>query len=207
MRTPGFRDLPPYPRLGIAWPTPNQSLLTAPEKFFARTAANPDYGKPGWTRDCGKRFHHGCDITPVRLQSTGRLITVKFTDCAAGLEYDSAQPELIGSDPVFAAWNGIVEESVTNAEMSTFGRHVVVRHAWPDDGRPFFTLYAHLDQVLSKTGEQVYKGQQLGTTGITSASPDALNWMKIAPHLHFEVWDGSEKLPVEPVMFFLAHLA
>src|SRR5262245_43255478 len=62
--TPGaslFVSLPEQEHLELAWPTVNHFLRSAPDKFFARTRVNSDYGKPGWTRDCGRRAHFGCD--------------------------------------------------------------------------------------------------------------------------------------------------
>ena len=58
MATPpkSFAPIPAGNRLGLAWPTANHSLLDAPPRFFAATRANPDYGRPGWTRDCGSAF-------------------------------------------------------------------------------------------------------------------------------------------------------
>jgi hypothetical protein len=89
----GFVPLPAAELLRIAWPTPNHNLIAAPDRFFARTRANPDYGKPGWTRDCGKRFHRGCDIAPVHLTPTGKTTRVTFTDCATGGSYRRRQRE------------------------------------------------------------------------------------------------------------------
>src|ERR1051325_6220483 len=73
-----FVPLPLDESLQIAWPTPNRALFTAPDRFFARTRANPDYGKPGFTRDCGRRFHRGIDIAPVRVTGKGETTRVIF---------------------------------------------------------------------------------------------------------------------------------
>jgi hypothetical protein len=50
-----FMPLPSNEGIRVTWPTPKHFLLDAPEKFYARTRVNADYGKPGWTRDCEKR--------------------------------------------------------------------------------------------------------------------------------------------------------
>ncbi len=199
-RPSGFADLPVGETIDAAWPTPNHALRTAPDHFFARTKANPDYGKPGWTRECGKRFHQGCDVTPVRKRVTGRKTTVTFTDCATGAEYDSEEPTFIAEDPVFSVYNGIVAEAITDPATSDFGRHVVMRHEWPGDGGSFYSLYGHLADVSVKEGAVVQAGRRLGTMGATSRIADARKWMAVSPHLHFEVWNA-EKKPMDPAAF------
>jgi murein DD-endopeptidase MepM/ murein hydrolase activator NlpD len=192
-----FASLPSDERITALWPTPNHWLFAAPEKFFARTRVNPDYGKPGWTRDCGKRFHRGCDIAPVNVTATGKTTTVIFTDCATGKDFESVEPTFVPHDDVFRVFEGTIVEVVTDESLSDFGRHVVVEHRWPRSSEKFFTLYAHLAEV---TG-----GSRIGRMGQTSRSADARNWMAIAPHLHFEVRDadGSSYDPVEFLTRFL----
>ena len=85
---------------------------------------------------------------------------------------------------------GKVAEAIDDPEATTFGRHVVLRHRWPDSGDGFYTVYAHLERVAVKEGETVRAGQDLGVMGRSSASADARNWMAVSPHLHFEVWDA-----------------
>jgi hypothetical protein len=178
----------PNEQIQVAWPTPNHFLFDAPEKFFARTRVNPDYGKPGWTRDCGKRFHRGCDIAPVSVTPTGKMTTVIFTDCATGKDFESVEPTFVPHDEVFQVFEGKVVEVVDDERKSDFGKHVVVEHRWPGSGDKFFTLYAHLAEVTGRW-----------RMGQTSRSADARNWMAIAPHLHFEVRDaaGNNYDPVE----------
>jgi murein DD-endopeptidase MepM/ murein hydrolase activator NlpD len=188
----------PNETIQIAWPTPNRHLFDAPEKFFARTRVNPDYGKPGFTRDCGKRFHRGCDIAPVHVTATGKMTTVMFTDCVTGTEYPSDEPTFVPHDEVFAVCPGKPIEIVTDENASDFGRHVVCEHRWPASGEQFFTLYAHLAEIQ-------IEGACLGRMGQTSRISDARNWMAIAPHLHFEVRDaaGNAYDPVEFLRRFL----
>jgi murein DD-endopeptidase MepM/ murein hydrolase activator NlpD len=181
-----FVPLPTGESLPHAWPTPNRSLFTAPDRYFARTRANPDYGKPGWTRDCGRRFHRGCDIAPVNVTPTGQTTTVLFTDCATGKEYPSIEPTCIPHDDVFCVYAGIVVESVADENASDFGKHLVIEHRWPCCGEKFFTLYAHLAE-LTTANRELKTGDRLGRMGQTSRSADARNWMLVAPHLHFEV--------------------
>lgn len=202
---PRFVPLPDGEPLRIAWPTPNRTLLTDPAAFFARTRANADYGKSGFSRDCGKRFHRGVDIAPVRVTATGRTTKVVFTDCATGKDYESMEPTFLPHDDVFCVFEGRVHECVTDEDASDFGRHVVVEHAWPGSGARFLTLYGHLAEVSVQLDARLATGSRVGAVGQTSRSADARNWMSIAPHLHFEVRNaaGERYDPVEFLRRFL----
>jgi len=201
-----FLGLPGDEPLRVVWPTPNHFLFVAPEKFFVRTRANPDYGKPGWTRDCGKRFHRGCDIAPIDVSATGRTTRVIFTDCSTNTDFESEEPTFIPHDPVVCVFDGTVAEVVADENVSDLGKHVVIEHVWPLSRAKFFTLYAHLSEVCSlRPSSQILQGATIGRMGQTSRSADARNWMAIAPHLHFEVRnaDGRSYDPAEFLKRFL----
>lgn len=188
-----FVDLPDDPPLALAWPTLNHHLFDQPEQFFARTRANPDYGRPGWTRDCGRRFHRGIDIAPAQPRPTGRTTRVMFSDCASGEEYASDEPVFDVDEPVFAVFHGEIVTAVNDPETSTYGAHTIIRHARPGDAGVFYSLYAHLRLLEVTTGETVARGQSIGRMGQTSSSADARNWMLIAPHLHLEFLDAHKR--------------
>lgn len=188
MRQAGVTVFDALPDLSfaLAWPTRRRDLFIAPSDYFARTRANAQYGLPGWTRDCGKRFHRGCDIAPLRALETGRLATVIFSDCEDGREYPSEEPVVEPDDDVFAVCDGEVAEVNLRESDSDFGLFAVLRHAWPNGG-VYHTLYGHLAEVHAREGQLVRAGAPLARMGTTSRSADARNWMAIAPHLHFEV--------------------
>jgi hypothetical protein len=201
-----FLALPGDEELRIAWPTLNHFLFDAPDKFFVRTRVNPDYGKPGWTRDCGKRFHRGCDIAPVGVTPTGQTTRVIFTDCPTNTDFESEEPTFVPHDNAFCVFDGTVTEVVADENASDFGKHVVIEHVWPLSRAKFFTLYAHLSEVCSLSASSpILQGAKVGRMGQTSRSADARNWMAIAPHLHFEVRDadGQSYDPVEFLKRFL----
>ena len=200
-----FVPLPSDERVRIAWPTQNHTLFDAPETFFARTRVNPDYGKPGFTRDCGKRFHRGCDIAPVSVTPTDRTTRVMFTDCTTGQDFESEEPTFVPHDDVFCVCSGTVREIAEDENTSDFGQHVVVVHAWPRSTAKFFTLYAHLAEIIVTPHASLTVGQRIGWMGQTSRSADARNWMAIAPHLHFEVRDAQGG-SYDPVEFLRAYL-
>jgi murein DD-endopeptidase MepM/ murein hydrolase activator NlpD len=201
-----FLSLPDGDQLGIVWPTPNRFLFNAPTKYFARTRVNPDYGRPGWTRDCGKRFHRGCDIAPVKVTATGRTTRVIFTDCATSKDFESEEPTFVPHDDIFCIFDGTITEVVGDENASDFGKHVVIEHAWSRSGAKFLTLYAHLSEVSGfVASSRILQGVRIGRMGQTSRSADARNWMAITPHLHFEVRDaeGRSYDPVEFLKRFL----
>jgi murein DD-endopeptidase MepM/ murein hydrolase activator NlpD len=85
-------------------------------------------------------------------------------------------------DPVWAAAPGTVLESGWNAG---YGRVVVIDH-----GYGITTLYAHQTRLMVQEGQEVRRGQQIGTVGNTGRST--------GPHLHFEVrLDGNAVDPLD----------
>lgn len=171
----------------LHWPTDNRLLFSDPDRYFARTSANPNYGRPGWTRDCGKRFHRGCDIAPVHVTPDGKTHTVFFSNCDDGTEYPAQKPGWIPHDAVYAVADGKVVERNHQAETSTLGHYLILQHTVT--GFVFFSLYAHLETMIVTTGTLVRAGEVIATMGQTSSSADARTWMAIAPHLHLEFWN------------------
>lgn len=84
--------------------------------------------------------------------------------------------------PVKASDGGYVVEA-GRGWSSGYGNHVVIDH-----GNGYSTLYAHLNSIFVSPGENVTKGQQVGTVGNTGNST--------GPHLHFEViYQGVRRNP------------
>jgi len=84
--------------------------------------------------------------------------------------------------PVKASDGGYVVEA-GRGWSSGYGNHVVIDH-----GNGYRTLYAHLNSFFVSPGENVTKGQQIGTVGNTGNST--------GPHLHFEVlYQGVRRNP------------
>ena len=200
-----FEPLPTNEALHITWPTPNHHLFDNPACFFASTKGNPDYGKPGWTRECGRRLHRGCDIAPIEKKDTGKFTMVEFTDCETNRDYQSYEPTFEPYDPIFCLADGIVDEAIKDGLVSDFGIHVVIRHRWPKSDHDFYTLYGHLASLNLGVGDFVEAGQQLGVMGTTSRIKDARNWMAIAPHLHLEIWNANKR-PYNPEAFLRKYL-
>lgn len=66
-----------------------------------------------------------------------------------------------------------------------YGNYVIIRHS-----AEFQSLYAHLQKVEVKSGQEVNKETIIGTVGSTGWST--------GPHLHLEVWQNYQ--PINPLM-------
>ncbi len=81
--------------------------------------------------------------------------------------------------PVYCIGNGVVTFA-RDARMG-WGNVVIVRHAFLEGGKLQMvdSMYAHLNQIMVKNGQQVKRGQQVGTIGTNRGMYTA--------HLHYEV--------------------
>lgn len=81
--------------------------------------------------------------------------------------------------PVYSIGNGFV--TFAKDVRLGWGNVVIVRHVYMDGGKleTIDSMYAHLDKVLVREGQQLTRGQQVGTIGTNRG-------MYIA-HLHFEI--------------------
>lgn len=75
-------------------------------------------------------------------------------------------------EPIYASGNGKVVEVKRN--FFGYGREIVIDH-----GFGYKTRYAHLHTMLVKVGDEVKRGDQIGTMGNTGKSKGV--------HLHYEV--------------------
>lgn len=93
----------------------------------------------------------------------------------------------VGS-PVIAAADGVVVSA--SFKTTGYGYNVILEHV-DKDGNKWNTRYAHLDQIVAKVGEPVYRGDVIAASGSTGKST--------GPHLHFEIiYNGSK---VNPELF------
>jgi murein DD-endopeptidase MepM/ murein hydrolase activator NlpD len=83
--------------------------------------------------------------------------------------------------PVYSIADGIV--TFAHDVQGGWGNVVLVRYAYrdPADGKVKFidALYGHLHRIMTKVGDKVKRGQQIGTIGS--------NRGMYAAHLHFEI--------------------
>lgn len=84
-------------------------------------------------------------------------------------------------DPIYTCANGVV--TFAHNVRKGWGNVVIIRHAYrdPADGKVKYvdSLYGHLDEIQVKLGQQVKRGDQIGTMGT--------NFGMYPCHLHFEI--------------------
>ncbi len=93
---------------------------------------------------------------------------------------------------IYSTGKGKVVKCHKSRKRKGYGTYVEVSH-----GYNYKTLYAHLDKILVKEGQQVNRGDILGEVGNTGGST--------APHLHYEVWRNNKR--IDPVNFFYNDLS
>lgn len=88
--------------------------------------------------------------------------------------------------PVLAAGPGTVVwanwgffSGVEGNDSDPYGQAVSIRHDFGYQGKPLFTLYAHMSKIEVTVGQRVVAGELLGVVGSTGNTT--------GPHLHFEV--------------------
>lgn len=86
--------------------------------------------------------------------------------------------------PVKAAESGVV--TYAGSEVKGYGNLILIRH---DNG--YVTAYAHNASISVKRGDQVKRGQVIGTSGQTGNVT--------SPQLHFEIRKGAT--PVDPMKY------
>ncbi len=91
--------------------------------------------------------------------------------------------------PVFATGSGTIE--VASRSRRGKGNRIVLDH-----GFGYKTSYAHLNELNTRVGRTVKRGDIIGTVGNTGQST--------APHLHYEVLMNDE--PVNPLNFYFMEL-
>ncbi len=92
--------------------------------------------------------------------------------------------------PVYSTGDGKVIE--VKSSRTGYGRKIIIDH-----GYGYKTLYAHLNSIDVKRGQQISKGEKIGTVGNTGTST--------APHLHYEVIHKGAK--VNPIHFCVDNLS
>lgn len=160
--------------IDLTFPTRNRALLEGDgsgfymfiDRNFQGVKSTPwQGGQYGYVRNPRStsggvvytRFHEGADIKPLQRSPDGEPL-----------------------DIVTAAAAGRVVYTSDFARASNYGRYVIVEHRW--DGSPYYSLYAHLNALSVRTGQNVAQGDPLGRLGYTGDGID-----RRRAHLHFEV--------------------
>lgn len=96
--------------------------------------------------------------------------------------------------PVLAVADGTVVTAGDDLNMpygpklDFYGNLVILEHSLPGYGKPVYTLYAHLSEVLVEEGDAVSAGQEVGLVGMSGGVPGST--------LHFEVRVGENSYQV-----------
>lgn len=145
--------------LGLVLPTDNDAIFSSdPSKFYMYTDRNFEGvaskpwtgGKYGFSRNQRRtsvgivytRLHEGIDIRPVQRDSSGNPL-----------------------DDIYSIADGTVVYVNDSSTASNYGRYIVVHHDWGHG--PFFSLYAHLNSSVAKTGQKVRAGETIAKMGYT----------------------------------------
>ena len=93
------------------------------------------------------------------------------------------------SGPTGAGIFSTADGSVISVRYSNsgYGNNIIIDH-----GNGYRTRYAHLSHIYVKIGDNVKRGQQIGTMGSTGKST--------GPHLHYEVIKDNKR--INPINFF-----
>ncbi len=91
--------------------------------------------------------------------------------------------------PIYSTGNGMVVRAERNNHG--YGLMVVIDH-----GYGYQTLYAHMNEISVRPGQEVQRGEVIGKVGNTGTST--------APHLHYEVTRNGRN--VNPVHYFYSDL-
>lgn len=149
--------------------TPAPAAQPAPQPVVQQAAVNPQAATPGQTQAVvGDKF---------RWPLSGRVITDFAASRGTGINIEA--PE---GTTVRAAENGEVIY-VGNA-VEGYGNLVLVKHA-----NGFVSAYAHLQNIGVVKGDNVTRGDAIGTVGTTGSVS--------RPQLHFQLRRGAT--PVDPV--------
>lgn len=107
----------------------------------------------------------------------------------AGFEVHMGQ-DISGPDgtPVRATGEGVVHSA--GYDMG-YGNRIVIKHA-----SGFYSMYAHLQRVLTQTGDPVRRGQVIGLMGRTGRVTGS--------HLHYEIWLG-DQVRIDPAPYLCSY--
>jgi murein DD-endopeptidase MepM/ murein hydrolase activator NlpD len=109
----------------------------------------------------------------------------KTTHFHSGMDFSAP----IGA-PIYATGDGTVERADNTAQG--YGNHVVINH-----GFGYKTLYGHMSRFNVRPGKKVKRGEIIGYIGSTG--------MSTAPHLHYEVIKGGNK--INPINYYYNDLS
>ncbi|MFY0597456.1 MAG: M23 family metallopeptidase [Cognatishimia sp.] len=121
----------------------------------------------------GRSYHSPVEIV---IPSNAPSITQQFRRIEDNEHYGLDVHAPIGT-PVLAAAGGEVIKSYWGP---AYGNQIEILHPADSSGKTSRTRYVHLEDRVAGVGDQVKRGEQIGTLGITGFLSSGF------PHLHFE---------------------
>ncbi len=121
----------------------------------------------------GRSYHSPVDVV---MPAHAPTITQQFRRVDGNEHYGLDVHAAIGT-PVIAAAGGRVIKSYWGP---AYGNQIEVLHPADASGKTSRTRYLHLKQRIAVVGDQVTRGQKIGTLGISGFLSSGF------PHLHFE---------------------
>ena len=145
--------------------------------LFCLAAGLPAAPQPDQART---RIADGFDQPVGKPDGEGYYLSRGFLSYHPGEDWDGLKGGNTDlGDPVYAIGHGYVTFA-RDARMG-WGNVVLIRHIFMENGqlRTVDSMYAHMDRILVREGQQITRGQQVGTIGTNHG-------MYVA-HLHFEI--------------------
>jgi murein DD-endopeptidase MepM/ murein hydrolase activator NlpD len=170
-------------------PVKTSTVKSAPAKKIAEytpptKSAKPDKGsiRKIETTETAKA-PDSTGVKTMRWPVQGRVVSA-FGSNSGGRANDGIDISVPNGTPVKAAENGVVIYAADG--LKELGKTILVRHS---DG--VVTVYGHVSDIDVKHGQQVKRGQQIASSGMSGAAKQ--------PQLHFEVRKNSA--PVNPMTY------
>ncbi|MEP7015955.1 MAG: M23 family metallopeptidase [Verrucomicrobiota bacterium] len=160
--------------LDLILPTDNDALFADLGPAFYQYIEREYKGEKSYPWEGGQ---YGFVRDPV--ETAAGLVYTRFHE---GIDIRCLQRDARGEplDEVRAIANGQVVHTNPIPGFSNYGRYIVIEHRW--DGCSYFSLYGHLSAIAVQTGQEVRRGERIGTMGYTGAG---LNQARA--HLHLEL--------------------
>jgi murein DD-endopeptidase MepM/ murein hydrolase activator NlpD len=162
---------PPKPQSSLQGPSAESVVAPQPVAVVPPSQPTPAFVQPSLVTTKGF-------IWPVK----GDVLLTFGPQAAKGQNNDGINIAAPRGTPIQAADSGTV--AYVGNELKGFGNLVLIKHA---DG--WVSAYAHAEQVMVRKGQQISKGQEIGTVGQTGAVNQ--------PQLHFELRKQGEAVDPE----------
>ncbi len=121
----------------------------------------------------GEQLWEGTFIEPVSGRVSTEYGTIRYVNGnTESSRHNAIDVAAATGTPVMAANNGIVTFA---SDLIISGNVVVLDH-----GYGLFSSYVHLDEIFVQDGDEVKKGQIVGSVGATGYAT--------GPHLHWSIW-------------------